>query len=127
VDSKFSFLDLEDLAEAAKNVMIEPGHFHAVYELAGTEPMSHVEVAGVFERVLSRPVQERREEIGDWKRRSPAPQDDYVVESLSKMFAYYDQWGLSGNPNTLRWLLHREPTSLKAFIEREQRERTAAH
>jgi uncharacterized protein YbjT (DUF2867 family) len=127
VDSRFSFLDLDDLAEAAKNVLTEPGHFHAIYELAGTGPLSHVDVAGVFERVLHRPVEARREEVGDWKRRSPAPPSGYAVESLSRMFEYYDRWGLSGSPNTLRWLLGREPTSLTAFIEREQRERTAAH
>src|SRR5215207_7272689 len=57
VNSKFSFVDLEDLAEAAKIVLIEPDHTNAIYELAGTLPMSHVEVAEVFSRVLNREVQ----------------------------------------------------------------------
>ena len=49
VQSKFSFVDLEDVAEAAKIVLTEPGHENAIYELAGTTPMSHLEVAEVFE------------------------------------------------------------------------------
>ena len=39
VHAKFSFIDLEDLAEAAKIVLTEPDHKNATYELAGTEPM----------------------------------------------------------------------------------------
>src|SRR5215208_2198604 len=45
VHSKFSFVDLEDVAEAAKMVLTEPGHENAVYELAGTTPISHRDVA----------------------------------------------------------------------------------
>src|SRR5215207_3173164 len=33
VDSKCSFVDLEDIAEAAKIILTEPGHRNAVYEL----------------------------------------------------------------------------------------------
>jgi len=43
---------------------------------------------------------------------------EYAIENLIRMFEYYDEWGLMGNPNALRWLLKREPTSLEMFIER---------
>jgi hypothetical protein len=42
------------------------------------------------------------------------------------MFEYYDQWGLAGNSNVLRWLVGREPTSLSGFIQRELEETTPA-
>src|SRR5215216_2532948 len=45
IHSKFSFIDLEDVAEAAKIVLTEPHHKNAIYELIGTPPMSHAEVA----------------------------------------------------------------------------------
>ncbi len=51
VHSKFSFVDLEDVVEAAQIVLTEPNHINATYELAGTWPMSHVEVAEIFSRV----------------------------------------------------------------------------
>ena len=35
VNSKFSFVDLEDVAEAASIVLTEPNHINATYELAG--------------------------------------------------------------------------------------------
>jgi len=34
------------------------------------------------------------------------------------MFEYYDQGGLGGNPNVLRWVLIREPNSIEMFIRR---------
>ncbi len=117
VHAKFSFLDLDDLAEAAKIVLTESGHVNATYELAGTSSMSHVDVAEIFSRVLNRDVRAEKEEIGDWMLRVSGL-SEYAQENLVRMFEYYDQWGLVGNPNVLRWILKREPTSLTSFVER---------
>lgn len=117
VEAKFSFLDLEDLAEAARIVLIEPGHINAIYELAGTSPASHAEVAEIFSRVLKRPVRAEKEEIRDWRLRAKGL-NEYARENLVRMFEYYDQWGLAGNPNVLKWLLKREPRSLESFAGR---------
>jgi len=121
VNSKFSFVDLEDIAEAAKIVLTEPNHINATYELVGTMPLSHVEVAEIFSRVLNRDVRAEREETRDWRLRTVG-MSEYAVENLVRMFEYYDKWGLLGNPNVLRWLLKHEPTSLESFIKRTVKE-----
>lgn len=126
VSMHFSFVDLEDLSAAAAIVLTEPDHLHASYEIVGTSPLTHVEVAGILGRVINRPVRAEQEEIGDWRVRA-AGMSEYAVENLVRMFEYYDQWGLAGNPNVLRWLLDREPTSLEAFTERTVKERDAIH
>ena len=126
VHSRFSLVDLEDIAEAAKIVLTESGHQNAIYELAGIMPVSHVEVAEVFGRVLKRNVQSEKEEIRDWRVKAKGP-SEYAIENLAKMFEYYDQWGLVGNPNVLRWLLGREPTSLELFVRRIVEELDASH
>ena len=125
VNSKFSFVDLEDVAEAAKVVLTEPNHANAIYELAGIPPMSHLEVAGILSRVLNRDVHAEKEEISDWRLRAERSSEgaqsnrkEYTLENLVKMFEYYDQWGLVGNVNVLRWILKREPNSLEIFIDR---------
>jgi uncharacterized protein YbjT (DUF2867 family) len=117
VHSKFSFVDLEDVAEAAQIVLTEPNHINATYELAGTLPASHVEVAEIFSLLLKREVRAEKEEISDWRPRAKG-MSEYMIENLVMMFEYYDQFGLTGNPHVLRWLLEREPTSLHAFVER---------
>jgi len=126
INATFSFIDLEDLAESAKVALTEPGHKNAIYELAGTAPMSHVEVAGIMSRVLDRDVHAEPEGIQDWKLRVNGL-SEYAMENLIKMFAYYDRWGLAGNPNVLRWLLQREPASLEAFVERVVKEGHVLH
>ena len=124
VHSKFSFTDLEDLAEAAGIVLSESNHKNAVYELAGTLPMSHVDVAEIMSRILVRDVKAKKEEIKDWRVRAKG-MSEYAVKNLVRMFEYYDQWGLVGSPNVLKWLLRREPTSLEAFAQRALNERYA--
>jgi NAD(P)H dehydrogenase (quinone) len=115
VDAKFSFVHLEDIAEAAKIVLTGSNHKNATYELAGTSPISHVEVAEILSQSLKREVQAEKEEIRDW-RLHVTGFSEYAIENLVKMFEYYDQWGLVGNPNVLRWLLKREPSTLEVFI-----------
>ena len=121
VNSRFSFVDLEDVAEATRIMLTQPGHIYATYELVSTGPMSHVEVAEIMSRVLNRDVRAEREEVGDWRLKAEG-MSKYAVENLVKMFEYYDQWGLVGNSNGLRWVLKREPTSLEAFIKRTLRQ-----
>jgi uncharacterized protein YbjT (DUF2867 family) len=117
VERKFSFVDLEDVAQAASRVLTEPHHINATYELVGTLPMSHAQVAETLGRVLGRDIRARRQEIEEWKA-GAASTSENAIERLVGMFEYYDQWGLTGNPNVLRWLLKREPVSLEAFFER---------
>lgn len=126
IDARFSFVDLEDIAETAKIILSETDHRFATYELAGTLPMSHADVAAVMGRVMKREVRAEREEIGNWRLRARGI-SPYAMDHLIKMFEYYDQWGLVGNPNTLRWVLTREPTSLEAFIRRILNEPNEIH
>lgn len=121
VESKFSFVNLEDIAEAAKIVVAESNHANAVYELAGTPPMSHREVAEIFGRVLKRRVRAEREEIENWRLRARGT-SEYAIENLVRMFEYYDQWGLMGNSNVLRWLLKHEPSPWEDFIQKQAKD-----
>jgi NAD(P)H dehydrogenase (quinone) len=126
IHSKFSFIDLEDVAEVARIVLTEPNHLNVTYELVGTQPLSHVEVAETFSNVLRHDVRARKEDIRDWRLHAKG-MSEYALENLVRMFEYYDQWGLTGNPNVLRWILKREPASLEMFADRIVNEHNAKH
>jgi NAD(P)H dehydrogenase (quinone) len=119
VETKLSLVDLEDVAEAAALVLTEDGHSSASYELVGTPPISQIELADIFGRALNKPVQAEAETTESWEQRARrAGMDDHQRDTLVKMFQSYARNGLKGNPNVLRWLLKREPTSLASFAAR---------
>ena len=119
VEARLSLVDLEDVAEAAALVLTEPEHTGATYELAGPEALSQVEVAAILSRQLGRRVQAQAVSLDEWERKARASgMNDYAVETLLRMFRYYDGFGLSGNPNSLKWLLRRPATTFAAFVAR---------
>lgn len=120
IDAQFSFVDIEDVAAAAQVILTESNHKNATYELAGTLPMSHVEIANILSQVLNQNIRAEKLEIKDW-RLQVNELSEYTIENLVKMFEYYDKWGLTGNLNVLTWLLKREPTSLVSFAERSMK------
>jgi len=118
IETRLSLVDLADVAEVAVQVLTEPGHVGATYELAGTIALSQTQVAEVLSEVFGRPVQAEAEPIASWAARM-AGLGAAQRETLMQMFGYYVQHGLIGNPKVLGWLLGRMPTSLPAFVWRE--------
>jgi uncharacterized protein YbjT (DUF2867 family) len=119
VETRLSLVDLRDVAEAAAIVLTERGHTGATYELTGTPPLSQTEVAHILSDALGRPVRAEAETIATWEARAlAAGLSDEQRDLLTRMFDYYARHGLTGNPNTLRWLLGREPTALAEFARR---------
>jgi NAD(P)H dehydrogenase (quinone) len=117
--TRFSLVDLDDVAEAAALVLTQDGHGGAVYELCGTAPLNQREVADTLAEVLGRRVRAEAETPEAWETRvRKAGMPDYQRETLAKMFRYYAAHGLRGSPNTLRWLLGRPPTTLAEFAAR---------
>lgn len=117
VETRLSLVDLDDVAEAAAIVLTQPGHDGATYELAGTAPLSQLQVAEALSANLDWPVLAEQTPIEAF-RENASGLGKYQVDGLVKMFEYYSRYGLVGNPNVLTWLLGRSPTSLVDCIAR---------
>jgi uncharacterized protein YbjT (DUF2867 family) len=118
-DARLSLIDLKDVAAAAATVIGRSEHVSAVYELAGTRPLSQTEVATTLSQQLNRPVQVKAISLDDWEKQArQAGLGHHQIQALLNMFSYYDRYGLEGNPNVLRWLLGRSPTTLADFTRR---------
>ncbi|HZW03175.1 MAG TPA: NmrA family NAD(P)-binding protein [Anaerolineaceae bacterium] len=119
VETRLSMVDLDDVAAVAAAVLTEPGHTGAIYELCGAEALSQAEVAAVVADQIGRPVQAECVPLAAWEKNARAGGlPDYAVTTLLRMFRYYEQYGFSGNPHVLEWLLGRPPTAFAAFVER---------
>lgn len=120
--TRLSMVDLRDVAEAAAHVLTEAGHAGATYELSGPEVFSQTETAAILAQHLGRPVRVERVPIEVWSAQARASGlGDYQVETLVKMFRYYEHYGFWGSPRVLGWLLGRVPTSFAEFVERYTR------
>lgn len=116
---KFSVADLADLAAAAAKVATEEGHVSATYELAGPEPLSQDDMAAIISGVIGKTVTARQIPLEEMAAKAKAAgASELRIETMRKMNAHYDHSGFLGNANVLRWVLGREPTRFKAYVER---------
>jgi NAD(P)H dehydrogenase (quinone) len=119
VSTRLSLVDLQDVAEAAALALTLPGHEAATYEIAGTAPLSQLEVAAGLSEGLGRQVEAVAEPVAAWEQRARASGlDDERIGTLRQMFEYYARHGLAGNSNVLGWLLGRPPSTLRDFAAR---------
>lgn len=119
VSRSFTPIDVNDLAEAVATVLLEDGHAYATYELAGSEELSFAGMAaqigvalGATTSAQALPpstVLERARDRGF---------AEGALEELRLMMEHYDAHGLMGNPNVLRMLLGREPSSFASVVRR---------
>jgi uncharacterized protein YbjT (DUF2867 family) len=121
VETRLGIVNLEDVAEVAARVLTEPGHGGATYELCGPEVLTQTEVAALIGQQLGRAVRAQVLPRETWTNQARgAGLGDYQVETLVKMFEYYEQHGFWGNPNVLACLLGRKPSSFFDFLERTE-------
>lgn len=124
VETRLGMVDLEDVAVAAAVVLTQPGHAGATYELAGAEVLTQTEVAAILSWQLGHPVQAETMSLEEWKRGvRVAGLGDYQIETLIKMFRYYERYGFWGNPHILTWLLGRPPATFADFVKRTAQQR----
>lgn len=117
--TRLSLVDLQDIAQAAAQILLQPGHEGATYELVGTPGLTQIEVAAVLSQVLDRPITAEPIPRDQWQQQAiAAGLTNYPLQTLLRMFEYYEQYGLRGSPQVLSWLLGHPPTSLASFLQR---------
>ena len=116
--SKSSMIDLHDLADVVVKVFSETGHEYAIYELAAPGSLSGLDIATGVGAVTGKLILARAIDKKDWEKNAKkSGLSAYAVDTLLKMFNYYEENEFVGNPNQLTWLLGREPTSFEEFFK----------
>lgn len=105
----FTPVALVDVAEVAATVLTDSRHRFATYELAGPEVLTTADMADIAGEVLGR-------EISVAVDRDPAAAAARP-ERLQAMFDYYHSHGICGNGTVLAALLHRPPTTWRAWVD----------
>ena len=116
--TRISLVDLEDVAEVAARVILEPGFDNAVFELVGTPAFSQDEIVRMIGDKIKRHVRVDTISRNVWEENARRiGMDDFAVRTLLKMFEYYETYGMSGNTGVLEWLLDRKPVTFPQYIE----------
>jgi NAD(P)H dehydrogenase (quinone) len=119
VSARLSIVDLDDIADAATAVLTENKHSNAIYELAGPEPLSQEEVAAILSDVLKIKVDAKTIGRQSWAENARKNHlSDFQIETLLKMFEYYEKFGLIGNSNVLEMLIKRPAGTFRNFVNR---------
>ena len=120
LSAKSNPIDLSDLAEIAANVLGNKKHFAAIYSLTGPESLSTLDQAKLIGKHIDKDVEARLLEISLWTSQAKkAGLGKDAIETLSKMFAYYDHHDFIGNPQVLELLLERPATRFQDFLKRD--------
>ena len=115
-ESKGSPVDLNDVADVASLVLSDRDHIGATYELCGPDILTYQEQATILSEYVGRSIRVEQIILDEWKTLAyGAGLRTYSVESLLKMFLYYDLYGFWGSSLVLSTLLQRPPTSFMEF------------
>ena len=109
LDSAFTNVDLDDVAEVAALVLCDDGREGATLDLAGAEALTAREMAAQATAVLGRPVEAAERSRDTWTTGPGASLPAQARDDLLAMFRSYDRDGLVGDAGTLRDVLGREP------------------
>ncbi|MDH3944220.1 MAG: NmrA family NAD(P)-binding protein [Anaerolineae bacterium] len=117
LDTRVSLVDLNDVAEAAAQVLTEEDHALAAYDLCSPETPDQREIADMLGNTAGRMVEARKVSIEEWdKRAQKAGLGKYARETLIKMFTYYEGSHLLGSSNDLEGLLGRKVKTLEDYL-----------
>lgn len=124
-DLPLAWIDADDLAEAAANVLTESREddLFATYELAGAQ-LSRDAIAEIVSKALGKPVKAIRADPDTFMERLKAApryagRSQEEFDQIRGMFRHYDRVGCpAGNTRTLAMLLGRPVTSYAEFARK---------
>jgi NAD(P)H dehydrogenase (quinone) len=117
-DTRLSLINLDDVAEVAARVILEPGFDHAIFELVGTPAFSQEEIVQMIGDKIKRQVRVDTISRIAWEENARCSgMDDFTVRTLLKMFEYYETYGMGGNSGVLEWLLQHKPVTFPQYID----------
>ncbi len=103
----------------AAAVLTSEEHNGATYELLDQQALSPDQIADVLSQQLKRKVRSEVIPLNTWAEEARGGGlGGYALDSLTKMFRYYDRHGLVGNSKVLEGLLRRPPRTFLRFVER---------
>ncbi len=115
-DSKMSYVDYHDVAEAAALAMTGTELSYGTFELCSPGMYSRVDLAAIISKAIGKNVVAEDIPTEQWAQQVKIPPGE-MREGIITMTKEYDRYGLSGgNSLMLKTILKREPKTVTQFI-----------
>ncbi|MDP9639037.1 uncharacterized protein YbjT (DUF2867 family) [Rhodococcus cercidiphylli] len=118
LDSKFSLVSLDDVAEVAARILVEGADIHhgSTYELGGPEILSVRDTVRLVETMTGRAVSVESIGVDEWMNLHSTGLGTDAQQRLSAMFEYYNDRDFLASGVVTAALLGRSPTPMRALI-----------
>ncbi|MDQ0284084.1 SDR family oxidoreductase [Rhodococcoides fascians] len=118
LDTTFSFISLDDVAEVAARILVEGADIHhgSTYELGGPEMLSVRDLVRLVETMTGRAVSVESIGVDEWMNLHSTGLGADAQQRLSAMFEYYNERDFLASGVVTAALLGRSPTPMRALI-----------
>jgi NAD(P)H dehydrogenase (quinone) len=115
---KISLISLSDVAEVANIILNNPKYFYGTFPLASEQSLSGIEIAEKLSKKINLVISAKSISISQWKENTiNSGLSEFAINTLSKMFAYYDEFPLISNHLPLQNILGRKSTNFEQFLK----------
>lgn len=117
--TRMSFVDLNDYAEAAAKIIAAGTYTYGTYEFSSEGTYSLSDMEGIFSELAGRDVESAFISDEDFLANVQAAPDSYAGQTLLTMFRHYNASSFCGTAFTLTQILGRKPSTMREFLQRE--------
>lgn len=112
-------VDMRDVADAALNAFIQPGHDGKEYPLHGPDVLTGEAVAEIFGRHLGKKVWYGGNDLEAWSKQAQHMMPEWMVQYLRIMFEFFQKYGCIATQADFaqqKKILGHEPRSFDSFV-----------
>lgn len=116
-NGKTNFIDVRDIAEVGKKVILEEGHLEKGYELTGPDNLDYYQIAEIMSDILEKKIEYKSPSIFQFFMRKR--KEGYSVMNILVMIGLYSvtKFGFGAKKTgKLKQLLDREPIKFEQFV-----------
>lgn len=116
--TKMSYVDMKDYAEAAAEIIAAGTYTYGTYEFCSEGTYSLVDMENIFSELTRRKVTSALISDADFLAATHKTPDSYAGQTLLTMFRHYNENSFCGNAFTLTQILGRHPVTIREYLQK---------
>lgn len=116
--TKMSFVDMKDYAEAAARIIASGMYTYGTYEFCSNGSYSLTDMENILTELTGRKVTSAFISDADFLADTHKSPDSYAGQTLLTMFRHYNENSFCGNAFTLTQILGRDAASIRDFLQK---------